>query len=283
MENAKKTIILIADSGSTKTEWVAIQQGNVVATIKTSGINPVYQQPAEIAADIKQNVVTTFSSLPIKQVFFYGAGCIPEKVDEMQVTLSGCFDTPTTVQSDLVGAAVALCGNEPGLASILGTGSNTCFWDGKKVIKNISPLGFILGDEGSGAVLGKLLIADILKNQISKEISDKFYAEYRLTNAEIIDRIYRQPFPNRFLASFTRFMHQNIQNEEIQNIIISNFVLFINRNVKQYDYHNHPLNAVGSVAHFFKNLLYVAAKQTGVTIGSVVQSPINGLIQFHTK
>lgn len=277
-------MILIADSGSTKTEWVAVSNDGVACSIKTSGINPVYQTTDEILADIKENVLPTFASLAITQVFFYGAGCLPEKVDGVVGAIAHCFpNASVSVQTDLVGAAVALCGDTPGIACILGTGSNSCFWDGKSIAKNVSPLGFILGDEGSGAVLGKLLVADILKNQLSETVTKKFFNEFGITASDIINKVYRQPFPNRFLASLTRFMGENREEVEIRNIIVANFVLFIKRNVMQYDYQRYPVNFIGSIAFYFKDMLEEAAAITGITVGTIIQSPIDGLVKFHSK
>lgn len=277
-------MILIADSGSTKTEWVAVSNDGVACSIKTSGINPVYQTTDEILADIKENVLPTFASLAITEVFFYGAGCLPEKVDGVVGAIAHCFPNASiSVQTDLVGAAVALCGDTPGIACILGTGSNSCFWDGKFIAKNVSPLGFILGDEGSGAVLGKLLVADILKNQLSEIVTKKFFNEFGFTASDIINKVYRQPFPNRFLASLTRFMGENREEVEIRNIIVANFVLFIKRNVMQYDYQRYPVNFIGSIAFYFKDMLEEAAAITGITVGTIIQSPIDGLVKFHSK
>lgn len=277
-------MILIADSGSTKTEWVAVSNDGVACSIKTSGINPVYQTTDEILADIKESVLPTFASLAITQVFFYGAGCLPEKVDGVVGAIAHCFpNASVSVQTDLVGAAVALCGDTPGIACILGTGSNSCFWDGKSIAKNVSPLGFILGDEGSGAVLGKLLVADILKNQLSETVTKKFFNEFGITASDIINKVYRQPFPNRFLASLTRFMGENREEVEIRNIIVANFVLFIKRNVMQYDYQRYPVNFIGSIAFYFKDMLEEAAAVTGITVGTIIQSPIDGLVKFHSK
>lgn len=277
-------MILIADSGSTKTEWVAVEGGKVIATTKTLGINPVLQAYEEIQKDVADNVAPAFAGLTITQVFFYGAGCLPEKIEGVRQALAHSFSAATiSVQSDLVGAALALCGNKPGIACILGTGSNTCFWDGTKIAKNVSPLGFILGDEGSGAVMGKTFVADVLKNQISEHIAQKFMEQQNLTPAEIINRVYRQPFPNRFLATFTRFMNENKHEKEIAELIIRNFTLFFERNIKQYDYATYPVNIIGSVGFYFCEMLEAAAAPLGVKLGKVEQSPINGLIEYHSR
>lgn len=277
-------MILIADSGSTKTEWVAVEGGKVTATTKTLGINPVFQTVEEIQQDVADNVAPAFAGMAITELFFYGAGCLPEKIEGVRQALAHSFPKATiSVQSDLVGAALAVCGNQPGIACILGTGSNTCFWDGEKIVKNVSPLGFILGDEGSGAVMGKTLVADVLKNQISEHIATKFMAQHNLTPAEVINRVYRQPFPNRFLATFTRFMNENRHEKEIADLITRNFTLFFERNIKQYDYTTYPVNIIGSIGFHFSEMLEAAAAPLGIKLGKVQQSPIEGLIEYHNR
>ena len=277
-------MILIADSGSTKTEWVAVEGGKVVATTKTLGINPVFQTVEEIQKDVAENVAPAFAGLTISELFFYGAGCLPEKIEGVRQALAHSFSAATiSVQSDLVGAALAVCGSKPGIACILGTGSNTCFWDGEKIVKNVSPLGFILGDEGSGAVMGKTFVADVLKNQMPDRIAKKFMEQMNLTPADVINRVYRQPFPNRFLATFTRFMNENKHEKEISDLITRNFVLFFERNIKQYDYTSYPVNIIGSIGFHFREMLEAAAAPLGIRLGKVEQSPINGLIEYHSR
>lgn len=277
-------MILIADSGSTKTDWVAIQDGTAVASTQTSGINPVLQSEEEVCKEIATNVAPTFAGKDITQIFFYGAGCLPEKIEGVRNAIAASFpQAEIEVQSDLVGAAIALCGSQPGIACILGTGSNTCFWDGEAVEKHVSPLGFILGDEGSGAVLGKNLVADLLKNQLSESITKTFFEETGLTPAEIINRVYRQPFPNRFLASLTRFMNEHREEKEIHSLIVRCFTQFFERNIKQYDYSRYPVNIIGSIGFYFKDMLEEAAQPLGIRIGKVEQSPLGGLVRFHSQ
>lgn len=277
-------MILIADSGSTKTEWAAVERGQVVVTVKTAGINPVLQATEEIQKEVADSVAPTFAGFAITELFFYGAGCLPEKVEGVRQALAHSFPAAAiSVQSDLVGAALALCGNKPGIAGILGTGSNTCFWDGEKIAKNVSPLGFILGDEGSGAVLGKTFVADVLKNQISERISKKFMEQMNLTPTEIINRVYRQPFPNRFLASFTHFLNENRNEKEISDLITRCFTLFFERNIRQYDYSSYPVNIIGSVGFYFHEMLETAAAPIGIKIGKIEQSPMRGLLEYHSR
>lgn len=183
----------------------------------------------------------------------------------------------------MLAAARSLCGHEPGIACILGTGSNSCFYDGQDIINNVSPLGFILGDEGSGAVLGKLLIGDILKNQLSAALKEEFLKQLGLTAPEIIDRVYRQPFPNRFLASLSPFLAQHIEEPAIHALVLGSFKAFLQRNVMQYDYKTYPAHFIGSVAHCYESLLQEASQASGVQIGRIFKSPMEGLIQYHNS
>lgn len=183
----------------------------------------------------------------------------------------------------MLAAARSLCGHEPGIACILGTGSNSCFYDGQDIINNVSPLGFILGDEGSGAVLGKLLIGDILKNQLSAALKEEFLKQLGLTAPEIIDRVYRQPFPNRFLASLSPFLAQHIEEPDIHKLVLSSFIAFLRRNVTQYDYQQYPVHFIGSVAYCYREILEEALQQTGIRQGKILQSPMEGLIQYHQE
>jgi len=185
------------------------------------------------------------------------------------------------VHSDILAAARGLSGRNAGIVCILGTGSNSCFYDGEKVLANVSPLGFILGDEGSGAVLGKLLVGDILKNQMPEGLKEKFLQQFDLTPAMIIERVYRQPFPNRFLASLSPFLEQNIELSEIRALVLNAFKAFLNRNVKQYDYHRHPVHFIGSIAFYYKDLLEEAIRECGMQLGTIVQSPMEGLVLYH--
>ena len=182
----------------------------------------------------------------------------------------------------MLAAARGVCGHESGIACILGTGSNSCAYDGNKIVKNVSPLGFILGDEGSGAVLGKLLVGDILKNQMPKKVIDRFFEKYNLTSAEIIDRVYRQPKPNTFLASFVPFLGENIGEPCIYNLVEESFRSFLRRNVRQYDgWDRLPIGFNGSIAKIYREPLEEALKEEGMHLGRIVQAPMEGLVEYH--
>lgn len=183
---------------------------------------------------------------------------------------------------DLLAAARSVCRRNAGIACIIGTGSNSCFYDGTEIISNVSPLGFILGDEGSGAVLGKLLVGDVLKNQLPVALREEFMQHYNLTTAEIIDRVYRKPFPNRFLAGFSPFLAKHIQLPQVRSIVEGSFRGFFKRNVMQYDYQSHPVHLVGSVAFYYQDILKEIAAEYGVRLGTIVREPMDGLISYHS-
>ena len=277
-----KSKILIADSGATKTDWCLLQQGEIIHRFNTKGISPVFQSQDEIAKEIKDNVYPQLKDKLPDAIFFYGSGCIPEKIDNVKSAIQSSFPIDKVeVFSDLVAAAHSLCGNKPGIACILGTGSNSCEWNGKEITNQISPLGFILGDEGSGASMGKLLLGDVLKNQLSIELKEKFLKQYSLTPAIIIENVYRKPFPSRFLASITPFLLQNIEHDSVKNIVKKSFRDFFKRNVMQYDYKNIKVNFVGSIAHYYAPILKEVASENGITIGKIDQSPMDGLVEYY--
>ncbi|KAA6340594.1 hypothetical protein EZS27_011565, partial [termite gut metagenome] len=190
-------MILIADSGSTKTDWGVVEHGQLIRLIQTKGMNPYFQSEEEIGDEITGTLLPQLETNPFDAVYFYGAGCTAEKTPVVNKIISERIKVTNTIEvcTDMLAAARALCGRKAGITCILGTGSNSCYYDGKEIINNVSPLGYILGDEGSGAVLGKQLLGDILKNQLTAELKEKFLIQYKLTSGEIIERVYRQPFP----------------------------------------------------------------------------------------
>ena len=278
--------ILIADSGSTKTDWILTTSENSILEVETLGINPVRDSRDAIFDIIKNHLA---SQLPeeykVDQIFFYGAGCIDpykKNVAEVLISIFGS-DTRISVESDLLGAARALCGNQAGIACILGTGSNSCLYDGKEIIANTSPLGYILGDEGSGAFLGKTLVGNILKKIFSQKLQDSFFKKYGLTPSIIINKVYREPMPNRFLASLVPFLAEHREEPEIHDMPIGAFRLFFERNVKAYGHPEMEINCVGSIAFYFKQEIMDAAAKEGFKIGKILQKPAHGIADFHRK
>lgn len=277
-------MMLIADSGSTKTDWCVILDNTPIKRIGTKGLNPFFQSEEEIQQELTHSLLPQLPEGTIDSVYFYGAGCTPEKAPTLRRAIADSLPVVGNIKaySDMQAAARGLCGREAGITCILGTGSNSCFYDGKEIVNHISPLGFILGDEGSGAVLGKLLVGDILKNQLSPAIKEVFLKQFDLTVPEIIDRVYRQPFPNRFLASLSPFIAQHLEEPGIRQLVLGSFIAFLRRNVMQYDYTQYPAHFIGSVAHCYKEILQEAAQETGIRIGKILQSPMEGLIQYHS-
>ena len=278
-------MILIADSGSTKTHWCLVNEGQIVKEIFTDGINPFYQTDMEIIALLDDQLIPGLENTDIDRIFFYGAGCsFPEKKILVSRGLVRFFgNSMIEIQSDLLGAARSLFQHEKGIACILGTGSNSCYYDGKEITQNVSPLGFILGDEGSGAVLGKLFLADCLKNQLPLELKEKFLSSYELTPEIILDQVYKKPFPNRFLAQFTPFMLENIEEPSIFNLVYDSFDAFLVRNVMQYPLDDIRVGCVGSIAHYFRDTLEIVASERRIEISEIVQKPMAGLVTFHAK
>ncbi|SCD20835.1 BadF-type ATPase [Proteiniphilum saccharofermentans] len=274
--------ILIADSGATKSDWCLTRNGEIIHRFSGKGISPVYQTQEEIAEEIRLHVYPLLKEANIEAIYFYGAGCIPEKTGLVRDAIRQSFPVETVqVYSDLIAATHSLCGRKSGIACILGTGSNSCEWDGTSIVNQISPLGFILGDEGSGAVLGKNLIGDALKNQLTEGLKETLLDEYDLTPALVIDKVYRQPFPNRFLASLCPFLLNHIEDPTIRRIITRSFSAFFERNVMQYDYQKNKVNFVGSIAWYFSDPLKEVAAEKGIEIGTISQSPMPGLIEYH--
>lgn len=278
-------MILIADSGSTKTHWCIVDDGQLVREVFTKGMNPFFQTPEEMGQEITTALVPQLDTTEFDEIHFFGAGCLPEKIPMVRDVLGSYFkvNKPIEVDTDMLAAAKGLCGRNPGIVCIMGTGSNSCFYDGERIVDNVSPLGFILGDEGSGAVLGKLLVGDILKNQMGPELKEKFLKQFNLTQGEIIERVYRQPFPNRFLASISPFLAQNIEEPKIHALVLNAFKAFLTRNVMQYDYKNNKAHFIGSIAYYYKDVLEEAAKEVGVEIGKIIQSPMSGLHAYYSE
>ena len=275
-------MILIADSGSTKTDWCVVENGEFILRFKTRGMNPFFQTEEEIGKEIEAGLLPSLKDFEPSAIYFYGAGCaFPEKNNMIRRAVNRYLSVPVEVGSDLLAAARALCGDQPGIDCIMGTGSNSCYYDGREIVKNVSPLGFILGDEGSGAVLGKLLIGDVLKDQLSPALKDQFLTQYELTPALIMDKVYRQPFPNRFLAGFSPFIREHLDEPAIWELVTRSFLAFFTRNVKQYDYFELPVHLVGSVAWYYQDIFKEIAFDLGIRLGTIARSPMEGLIAYH--
>lgn len=274
-------MILLADSGATKTDWLLYSE-NVKQNIRTIGINPFHQSTVEIREVVDQQLLPSLpSGCSIQSIYFYGSGCNKEKKQYVEEPLASVFPNANiNVDSDLLGAARALLGRQVGIACILGTGSNSCLYDGEDIIKNVASLGYILGDEGSGAVLGKRLAADCLKHLLPEHLCTKFYQRFNLTPALILEKVYRQPQANRFLASLAPFIGENKQEPAIHQLLIGCFSDFFERSISQYG-RDLSVNFVGSVAFYCQEELAEVADKFHYSIGKIIQNPIDELASYH--
>lgn len=276
-------MIIIADSGSTKTTWcLSSHEPGEITTVHTAGINPFYQNETDILNMLSNEFNARHDG--VSEVHFYGAGCAnPEVNSIVKRALTEFFGiNAIEVESDLMAAARSLCRHNAGIACILGTGSNSCYYNGETIKHQVSPLGFILGDEGSGAVIGRRLIADVLKNQLPEPIIRNFFKTEQTTQAEIMENIYRKPFPNRYAARFTRFISENIDEPSLRELVASEFDLFFRRNVLQYPQAKElPVHFAGSIAWYFRDILKEVAGTKNIIIGKIIQSPIHGLLEYH--
>lgn len=276
---------LIADCGSTKIDWCLVENGKVAKQVFTCGMNAVMLTEEEMRGRIAAELMPELGDpTGIEAVYFYGAGCISDEVcNNVANAIRANIPAPVIeVYTDLLAAARALCGRNAGIACIMGTGSNSCMYDGEKICDNVSPLGYILGDEGSGAVLGKILLGDVLKNQLPADLCQKFLKQFDLDRLTIIRRVYKEPQGNRFLASVTPFLIQNIDRPEIHALVLNSFKSFFVRNIQQYKgYSDLTVNFIGSIAYYYKEVLDEAAQACGCKVGTIIKSPMEGLIAFH--
>ena len=274
---------LIAESGSTRTEWALVEDNHLVQRVFTEGLNPFFQTRREISRSVRLGLPESFFKKKLDQVYYYGAGCSSyEKKNILGASLVAQFKTPIQVESDLLAAARGLFKCEAGIACILGTGSNSCFYDGKIIVKNVKAAGYILGDEGSGAVLGKLFLADLLKGLAPKELANEFHEKFRISVNDVMESVYNLPFPKRFLGTIAYFLGDYMDNEYVYNLLTNNLRSFFNRNVCQYDYINYPIRFVGSLAYAYPDILQEVAQEFGVEIDVIEETPMNGLIEFHS-
>jgi len=278
-------IILIADSGSTKAEWCLLD-GKKRKTIYTQGMSPYFLDTEQIQQILAIELKSKLKNVEPEEVYYYGTGCAnPENVKSVKQALKKIFTKATiSVDHDLMGAAKALCGSEKGVACILGTGSNSCYYNGKKIIKNSPGLGYILGDEGSGAYLGKKVVQYYLYNTFDPDLMDRFNAKYNTTNVEILDAVYKHPLPNRFLAGFVPFLIENRGHFMIENIIEDGFNdFFFNHIYKYRESWIMPIHFIGSVAFGFKDVLKDMCNAYELELGRVLKNPMDGLVKYHRE
>ncbi|KOH46874.1 hypothetical protein [Sunxiuqinia dokdonensis] len=276
--------ILIADSGSTKTNWLFTDSSGESQSFKTSGINPFFRGSEDIYNELKTELAPKLADQP-HQIFFYGAGIInQERGDVLRVPLHRLFpDANIETHSDVLGASRALFGSQAGIACILGTGSNACLYDGQQVLAGIPPLGFILGDECSGAVLGKKLLGDYFKNVMPTDLQTLFGEDYFPTEADVLRNVYREDRPNKYLAGFTPFLSKHIEKSYCHDLVTNSVREFFERNIIQLpDAQQFALGFVGSVAWNFRSIIQHAANEYGFAKAIILKDPIDKLKEFHT-
>ncbi len=275
-------MIVIADSGSSKTDWLFVE-GEQEISVQSPGINPFFQNSQEIYE--KQNpLFSDESKQQTTEVYFYGAGCIKGKSDSIvtEALIKIFPHAQIFAEDDMMGAARAVLGNSKGIACILGTGSNSCFYDGEKITDKVPTLGFILGDEGSGNHMGKLFLNDYFKRAIPDDLKVKADKNLNLEMAGVLHEIYREEYPNRYLAGYSKFLFENINHNYVQNLVKRSFTEFFFRNIERYkDYKNVEVNFVGSIAFHYAGLLKEVAFDRGISIGKIIDKPIDGLKEFH--
>jgi N-acetylglucosamine kinase-like BadF-type ATPase len=276
---------LIVDSGSTKTTWLlqsALPEPS--SEFHTLGINPVRDDEQAVRAVVAEAAAKCGEAArKVTSVYFYGAGCIEPYSEVVRKALLEVFPEADNllVESDLLGAARALCGHQEGIACILGTGANSCLYDGCDIVSHTPALGWILGDEGSGAVLGRLLVGDVLKRQLPEAICAAFFARFHLTQADLIERVYRQPLPNRFLASLVPFLAEHVEEESVHKLLVCEFRRFLVRNVLAYGRPDLAISFVGGVASHFREQLQEAVEAEGYRLGRIEAEPVRGMALFH--
>lgn len=276
---------LIADSGATKTEWVALKGNQVIERFTSKGFNPFYISAEEIERLIKKAISDTFPFNQIQHVYFYGTGCsTKENCGLVESVLLKFFPKAAiNVFHDLQGAAVALLKKEKGIACILGTGSNSCLWDGEKIVENVPSLGYMIGDEGSAVYLGKLLLKRILSGKVDADVTKSFYKYAGMNFQEVLHKIYKDPVANQWIGGLSPFITENIHHPQIKGIAKKNFQDFIDNMVSEYSgFRELEISFLGSVAYYLQDLLKEVMKENSLKTGVILQSPMNSLIEFYS-
>ena len=278
---------LTVDSGSTKTDWGFFNTKDDLKVVKTQGINPCHQTEDEIRSIISSELIANIPDIDtntVSQVFYYGAGCATESICAQMAGILKEFlpNAVITVDSDMLGAARALCGKSEGVACVLGTGSNSCLYNGSIIVDQVPSLGYSLGDEGSASALGRRLIGDCLKRQLPEQVCTEFMQKYSLTKDSIIESVYRKPMANRYIASFAPFLIDKRSIPEVHKMLIQCFSEFFTRNVINYHKPWLPVHFIGSLANSFSDELKETADSLGMTIGKIEASPMSGLVDYHS-
>ena len=279
-------MILIADSGSTKTQWVTVKDGEVISDITTKGFNPYYYKKHELEHSLYEELHEHINAKAINHVHFYGAGCSTKKnCSLVRNALQKLFvNAGIHTGHDLDGAAVSLLKENEGIACILGTGSNSCLWDGNKVSYHVPSLGYFLGDEGSGTYIGKLMLQKILYGDADKKLTENFYRKYDMDFEKVLHRIYGEPNPNKFLSSISLFVGENIHHSDCKGVVRQAFADFIEKQVSKYPgYKDKTVSFTGSVAYHYQDILKEVLAGTGINLGIITKAPMEGLVEYHSQ
>ena len=277
-------MILIADSGATKTDWCGIYDNGEAVSFKSEGYNPNYITLKYMVADMRKSLPENFPTDEVTNVYFYGSGVTELQYGFVREAVNTIFhNADVFVAMDLLASARALLGNEPGFAAILGTGTNSCTYDGNEITLNIDSLGFILGDEGSGAYMGKRLICDYIRGQMPQSAREVVSQHIKYSGDELIDIIYTKPFPNRFCAQYSKVIGENIGKDEyFYNLVVDSMRKLFENIITHYpDYQKYKFNCVGSVGYAYRDILKSVAAEFGMECGKIIPFPMEGLKEFH--
>ena len=278
-------MILIADSGGSKTDWRLLEADGTIDQAGTPGFNPYYQPIEDLKKNVHEVLLPRIKH-PVTKIFFYGAGVSSMK---NQLTIKSAFleffpEAHIEIGWDLLAAARALCGHEPGIACIMGTGSNSCLYDGQNIVGNVANLGWILADEGSGANIGRKFLVDYLREMMPEGLRKQFHERFPLTREEFLEKVYQQERPSAFLASFTKFIFQHLKEPYCYDLVYSGFSEFYENNVMKYEnYKNLKVHFTGSISFYFSDILRQVANDKGITVKNILEGPIAGLTLFHKK
>jgi N-acetylglucosamine kinase-like BadF-type ATPase len=278
-------MIIIADSGSSKTDWRLLSTSHTIQQAQSVGFNPYYE-PIHHLATIIQDTLVPLATEPVTKIVYYGTGVSSEKNQQSikQTFLQFFPAAEIEVGWDLLAAGRALCGHEPGIACILGTGSNSCYFDGKEITENVANLGWILADEGSGVYLGKQLIFDYFRKNMPEKLATQFHQRFPWSREEVLEKVYQQEKPGTFLASFSRFIFQHVKEPYCYQLVYSSFSDFYENNVMKYtDWKTRKVHFTGSVAFYFSDILRQVANDKGITVKNILEAPIAGLTLYHQK
>lgn len=279
-------MILIADGGSTKSSWCQLDEAGNRVYFNTEGYNPDFITTEGIAQSLEKNLPDTLPRQKVTEVHYYGAGVSsPKKAEVIAKAMRQIFpQAEVIVDHDLLASARALLGRKAGFAAILGTGTNSCLYDGDKITYNVDSLGYFLGDEGSGSFIGKRLLRDYLRGLLPDGLQEIFKEEFNLTREDILDKLYNQPLPNRFLASFAKFTYDHNNISYCREIVLQGFETFFANIVRHYpNYQDYTFNCIGSVGYNFRDALSQVAKDHGMEVGKIIRSPIDDLVAFHEE